>query len=260
VATHMPFFDGETLVFCESGSTLSQTIQNQGTIWKRIHRNKTLAERFKDLPRSQEVPYRAWKLRYCNWADKQVRPISTGLSADIPERAPCLYKEGGKVHLSFVAGKFPNYSLYTCSGADLDSLEAPVPMPNRPLIFGFVSQHHICWGAGNTIRLSEKATGKAYRFMADGLTRVSSVNFLSENQAKLLITGHDKEHAYHTVLYDLGTGEVQEVLAGGPVYKSSLHANQIVFSTRLEEGFENRQLCSGDCTFSPSAIRISKGE
>ena len=63
-ATNMPFFDGKTLVFCQSTGTVSTTIATTGTIWKRIRQNKALAERMKHLPRSQQVTYRPWKLSY----------------------------------------------------------------------------------------------------------------------------------------------------------------------------------------------------
>ena len=262
VATNMPFFDGTTLIFCQSAEASHVNIRTTGTIWKRIGRNKALAERLKNLPRSQKVTYRAWKLAYCNWQDKTVNAITTGLPANVSERSPVFYREGDTVHLSFISGVPTSggfrYRLYTCSGPDLAHLDTPQPVSKPPLFFGFVGPHHICWGAGNIVQLAEKATGNTFR-LKTGFYRVASVNFLAENPAKLLITGLiDKEFRCQTVLYDLATGNVSQVSVGGPVYKSSMHGSHLVFAQRQDEGFEERELYHGECVLSPSTIQISK--
>ena len=261
VATHMPFFDGTTLVFCRSGSPVAKTLQNTGTIWKTIRRNKVLAERFKNFPRSQKIQYRAWKLAYCNWGDKVVHSIATGLRENAAERSPSFYREDGRIHLSFISGvpseAGHSYRLYTCSGPDLGHLEPAKPFFNHRLFFGFVSPHHVCWGAHNILQLTERASGKTFRLKAD-FYRIASVTFLASDPAKLLITGLlDREHKYQTILYDLATGGTSDVSVGGPIYKSSLHGNHLIFVQKLS-GFENRELCHDDYMLSPSTTRISK--
>jgi len=262
MATNMPFFDGSTLVFCQSSSPIETSIPTTGSIWKSIRQNKVLAERLKDLPRTQRVIYRPWKLAYCNWADKAVHAIHTGLPANIPERGPAFYREGGRVHLSFISGGPTSagfhYRLYVCSGPDLGHLEPPKPISKPPLFFGFVSPHHICWGARNIVELSERASGKTFRLLTS-FFRVASVTFLATSPDKLLITGLlDREHRCQTVLYDLMTENVSDVSAGGPVYKSSLHGEHLVFAQKQTGSFEERELHHGDCTLSPSMIQISK--
>ncbi len=264
VATNMPFFDGTTLAFCQSTAPVKVNIKATGTIFESMRRNKVLAEQLKNIPRSRQISYRAWKLAYCNWADKAVRPISTGLPAHVTERSPSFYREGDRVHFSFIAGAPISagfyYQLYTCSGPDLDHLDTPQPLSKPPLFFGFVSPHHICWGAKNIVQLSEKATGKVFQLKTSFL-RVASTTFVADDPSKLLVTGIiDKEYRSQAVLYDLATGSVRDVSVGGPVYKSSLHGNHLVFARKQKEGFENRDLYHGDCTFSPSAIQIFKGE
>ena len=103
-ATNMPFFDGEVLTFCQSTQELKVTFPNSGTIFKRMRSNKILAARFKDIPRFSEISYRPWKLAYCNWKDKIIHAVPTGLPSGVIERSPTFYREGSKVHLSFISG------------------------------------------------------------------------------------------------------------------------------------------------------------
>jgi len=264
VATNMPFFDGNTLIFCRSSGMMHANVPTTGTIWKAMRGNKALAQHFKDLPRSSRVTYRPWKLAYCDWNDRTVRPIATGIPANIPERSPSFYYEGGRIHLSFIAG-IPTsagfrYRLYTCSGPDLEHLDKPRSLAKPPLFFGFVSPHHICWGAGNVVQLAEKANGRSFK-LTTSFYRVAGVTFLAEEPTKLLITGIlSRNHDPHTVLHDLSTGNTSDVSAGGPVYKSTLHGNHLIFAQKLSGDFEDRELRHGDCVLSPSTIQISKGE
>jgi len=262
IVGHMPFFDGTTLLFCQAGEPIEKTVMSQGTIWKTLRRNPALAKRVKAPPQSQQMHYRPWKLAFCNWVDKIIHPITTGLPKDHIECSPAFYRDDNGVHLSFVGGVPGNnglgYRLYTCSGPDLEHLGPAKPLPNAPVFFGFVSSHHICWGVGNTLHLTEKASGKSFRFKT-GFVRVRRVTFLANNPAKLLITGYDKEGRHGTVLYDLAGGNVSDVSADGAVYKSSLHENHLVYAAKLEGGVESRELYHGDCKLSPSALKISQG-
>ena len=259
----MPFFDGTTLVFCQAGTPLEKTIVNKGTIWKNMRHNSVLAERFKNLPRSQKLHYRAWKLAYCNWNDKIIHPIETGLPEDGIECSPSFYQEGGQVYLSFIGGAPSdiglNYRLYVSSGPDLEHLEPAKLLPNRPTFFGFVSPYHVCWGVGDTLALTEKGSENNLQFKSN-FARILRVTFLSVDPAKLLITGVDKRRQYRTVLHDLSTGNTSDVSAEGAVYKSSIHEDRVIFAKTIGSGIENRELYHGGYALLPSAIQLSAGK
>jgi len=263
LVTHMPFFDGTTLLFCQAGDPVEKTVMSQGSIWKTLRRNPALAAQMNIPPQSQQMRYRPWKLAFCNWRSKKIHSITTGLPGNGIECSPAFYWEADQVHLSFISGRPSShglaYRLYTSSGPDLEHLTPPKPLPNGPVFFGFVSPHHICWGAGNTLRLIEKGSGKTFRFKTD-FVRVRRVTFLAADPAKLLITGYDNERQHHTVLYDLATGNVFDVSSEGSVYKSSLHEGHLIYAMKPEGGFESRELYHADCTLSPSTIKISQGE
>lgn len=263
MATHMPFFDGKTLVFCQAGPSMERTVVNKGTIWKAMRRDSSLAERFKDLPRSQQIKYRPWKLAFCNWEDKTIRSIATGLPENAIECSPAFYKEGNQVHLSFIGG-LPSdtrmvYGLYTAFGPDLDHLGPAKSFSHKPLSYGFVSQHHSCWGSGNTFELTEKSSKKCFRFGA-AFARILRVTFVADEPSKILITGCDQKRQYKTIIHDLATGITSEVQVGGPVYKSSLYENRVVFARKIGNGFEDRELCYGGYDLLPSDTQFFKGE
>jgi hypothetical protein len=264
IATNMPFFDGQTLVFCQSTGTINTEIRCTGTIWKSVRRNKALAEKFKDLPRSREIIYRPWKLAYCDWQDKAVHSIKTGLPENVIERSPSFYRQDGRIHLSFIAGLPTSagffYRLYSSSGPDLANMEAPKLVLKSPLFFGFVSPHHICWGSGNVIQVREKATEHTFK-LKTSFFRVASVNFRADDPAKFVITGLvDREYNCKTIVYDLSTGSASDVSVGGPAYKATMYGDHLIFAQRQKGSFENRSLHHGDVALSPSSIEISKGE
>jgi hypothetical protein len=271
IASHMPFFDGTTLVFCDSGTPKAINFEHRGTIWKSMRGNLKLAERLKDLPKSTTVNYRAWKLAYCNWNDKIVHRIATGLPDEAIECSPAFYRENNHVHLSFIAGvpsdKGIFYKLYTTSGPDFSRLEAPQPQPYGVPFFGFVSPYHVCWGVRNLLYLKEKATGLMLRFKCD-FARILRVTFCSETPSRLLITGVDTKYQFRTLLHDLSASTTQEVVSNdktgavkdGLVYKSSIYKNEIIHARRLGSGFEDRELFHGDYTLLSSSLDIIKGE
>jgi len=264
MGTNAPFFDGETLLFCHSTAPIETTVRATGNILNRMRRDRVLAERLRNLPLNQKVIYRAWKLAYCNWSDKITHPIVSGFAANIPERSPAFYREGERIHLSFISGMPSSvgfrYRLYTCSGPDLAHLDPPQPLALPLLFFGFVSPLHICWGAGNIVQLTDKTIGNSFRLETD-FYRVASVTFLAEDPSKLLITGLiNRAFEYQTILYDLETGNTCMVSVGGPVYKSSMYGKGLVFAQKQNEQFEERELYYGDYTLSPSTVQISRGE
>jgi hypothetical protein len=86
--SHMPFFDGETLVFCRSDEPVRREFECGGTIWERMRTNRALAEHFRDLPRSRSIEYRAWKLYYTAWKKREPCRLVTGLPDDAVECSP----------------------------------------------------------------------------------------------------------------------------------------------------------------------------
>jgi hypothetical protein len=120
-----------------------------------------------------------------------------------------------------------------------------------------VSPHHVCWGIRSTVNLTEKVSGNILRFKTNFVS-IRRVTFLAENPAKLLITGLDQARKYRTVLHDLSSGATSDVSAEGPVYKSTLSGERIVHTELRRDGFENRELCHGNYTLSPSTIKISQ--
>ena len=259
-ATNMPFFDGTTLAFGLSPTPVEKTIRSTGSIWKTMRHNRAMAERFKDIPRSYKILYQPWKLAYCNWEDKIIHPISTGLPNQIAERSPSFYREGDQVHLSFIAGvpseQDISYRLYSSSGPDLGHMSPAKPLAAPRIFLGFASPTHIGWGAQNVLRLTEKSSGKIFKLKFD-FFRLTSATFLADQPSRLLITGLNKERDYHTILHDLADGSTSDVSVDGPVYKSSLYGDRLIF-TQKRDGFENRELCYGNYTLSPSTIQISR--
>jgi hypothetical protein len=67
----MPFFDGETLLFCRSDEPVRREFECGSTIWGRMRTNRALAEHFRELPRTRTIEYRAWKLYFTPWV---IRP------------------------------------------------------------------------------------------------------------------------------------------------------------------------------------------
>ncbi len=261
-ATNMPFFDGTTLTFCRSVGTAKVKIPTTGTIWKRARRNRILAQQIKQLPKEQEVIYRPWKLAYCNWNDKIVKPIVTGLPANRIEKSPVFYRERDQVHLSFISG-IPTsagfmYRLYTCSGPDLEHLSTPKPVAQEPLFFGFVSPHHLCTGTMRTIKLKERATGLSFK-LRTSFYRVASVNFLADHPEQLVITGLiDKHFHSQSVIYDLGRSTVSLIATDASLYKATAFEDQVIFAQKQDSEFEERILCRSKYSLKPSEISISK--
>jgi hypothetical protein len=261
-ATHMPFTDGKTLLFSQSGAPIERQFVSQGSIWKTLRHNPALAERFKNLPRTQKVRYRPWKLAHCDLNDKVIHPIKTGLQENGIECSPTFYSEGSRVHLSFIGGADSKvgltYMLYACSGDDLGHLGAAKPVFDRAVFFGFVSPSHICWGHGNELNLQEKASKKTFRFNS-GFARIVRVAFLAEDSTKLLVTGINQARGFQTVLHNLGDGTTSDVSSdGAAVYKSSLYGGSVIFARKDGAEFESRTLFQSAYSLSPSIVPFTK--
>ena len=262
MATHMPFFNGTTLAFCWAGEPVEKAFPNHGLIWKAVRRNPALAKQFQSVPKTQVIRYRAWKLAWCDWASKTIRPIDTGFSSETIECSPAFYWEGGQVHLSFVAGipqaEGMSYRLYQASGPGLDRLGKVTPLPIPSTSVGFLSPQHLCRGEGTKLHLVEKASG-VLSTLQTGFGRIARATFVADDPSKLLITGIIEGGRHLTVLHELGSGATQVVMVDGDVYKSTLYRDQLVFTQKLEGFLESRELRTGNYTLASSPIVISKG-
>ncbi|SDT89486.1 hypothetical protein SAMN05444156_0510 [Verrucomicrobium sp. GAS474] len=249
MATHMPFLDGETLVFCRADNFIEKTFGQGASFPKEADR----------VPTNRSFLYRPWKLAFCAWKNGHARSIQTGLPVAAIECSPAIYRENGKIFLSFISGTPSDgtlhYRLYTSSGPTLEELEPARPISNQTALYGFVSAVHICRGKGNELELLEKESGKILRVTTD-FQGISRVTFLSEEPQKLLITGVDKARNYRTALHDLTTQQTWDLCSEGNLYKSTVHGETVVFAHKLA-GKENRELRHGQYTLSPSSLQIT---
>jgi hypothetical protein len=257
--SHMPFFDGQTLLFCRADQAVEHRVANGGAIWRMMEDNPRLKEHFADLPRYSTIRYRAWKLAYADWSDRQPRPISTGLPTGAVECSPAFYREGKTCHVSFIGGlpaeQGLEYHLYQMSGPSLDRLgPAQCVLPAQARL-GFVSPSHVCIGRPRQLILTDRANNR-HLLVDYPLSRVYRVTFCADRVESLLITGIDRHNAETTLLYRLDTNATLEVRAPDRVYKSTLCGGRIVFARRDAGDFEDRRLWHGQFSLTPSTVRI----
>jgi hypothetical protein len=261
ISTHMPFFDGTCLLFSHCAGTLQYEFNCGGTIWRSIRANPALAARFSGLKRTQSVVYRPWKLGMCDWTDKRIQPLATGLPSGAIECSPSMYHDGNTVYVSFISG-VPGaagltYRLHMMSGPDLAHLGAAEPVSSKPTWCGFVSPLHVCRGGGKSLELTEKASGERIR-LTTSFQRIVRATFTAEDAANLIVTGIDKANTYRSIVYELETGAVSDIMAEGHVYKSSIHGDQIVCARQRSQAVDDRELLYGTFTLSPSDVSIAK--
>lgn len=245
--THMPFFDGETLLFCRSEEPLQREFEQSGTLWRRLPREKELQARFQNEPSSVPVSYRAWKLYYCLWADRVPFRLQTGLGLDAIECSPAFYRDGGHVHVSFIGGEITSqrivYHLYTMSGPSLDELSAARPVSPLEARVGFVSPQYVCLG-NRSLLLIERRSGKQFRLTVP-FERLYRATFRADDPESLILTGLDCSGQPVTLQFHLEDGTSFQVLSQGPVYKSTLWEDRLIVAVKEDAGFEDRQLKEG---------------
>ena len=97
--SHMPFFDGQMLVFCRSDEPVRREFECGGEIWERMWTNRALAEHFRGLARTRWLEYRAWKLYFTSWGMSlslwEGRALRPGEGPPRPLPRPTLPQAGG---------------------------------------------------------------------------------------------------------------------------------------------------------------------
>lgn len=245
--THMPFFDGQYLLFCGSENEVQRTFNNGGTLLKRMASDPRLKEQFKGVAQTSTATYREWKLFYSTWKSKQPMRVYTGLTNDVIECSPSFYKDGKQFHVSFIGctptDRSIDYRLYSMSGNSFDSLSAAVPVVPTATPFGFVSKNYICMSQPGGFSLTDRNTGKR-RVFACSLPRILRITFLSDDDETLLITGIASDASPKTLRFSVATAKVQEVRSEIPVYKSSIAGKQLIVAHRTEPAREAYRLAA----------------
>jgi hypothetical protein len=247
----MPFFDGQTLLFCQAGSPIEYQTPREGGIWRILTQKPELRAHFAQLPRHSTLRYRPWKLAWCPWQDRRPRPLFTGLPADAVECSPAFYREGDVYHVSFLGGvpgpQGLTYFLYQMSGNSLDQLSRPDRVSEQPTRLGFVSARHICTESLDGVRVTERARGLTFQLILPW-NHLYRATFASDAPQQLLLSGQDEQGVFRTLQYDCDTGATHEVQAAGPLYKASLCGGEVVFAYRGEGDFEDRHLRRGSAS------------
>lgn len=254
--THMPFFDGETLLFCSAGKPVQQTVASRGSIWDTLRRRPELHAALSPLPRGRSIQYRPWKLAYASWGDRHAKRIHTGLPPQAIECSPAFYRRPGLVHVSFIGGlPTPSgivYHLYEMSGPSLERLGSAAKAHLHPAQLGFVSPKFVCFGAGKRLKLVERSTNRRY-LVSVPLAAVYRATFRADQPDSLLVTGASAEGLELTLLHRIDLGQTMEVRAAGPVYKSSIVGRKIVYASGSKE---DRDLWHDDYQLVPSLLQM----
>ena len=246
--SHMPFFDGQMLVFCRSDEPVRREFECGGEIWERMRTNRALAEHFRGLARTRWLEYRAWKLYFTSWGKREPQRLATGLAEEAVECSPAVFRRGDKLHVSFIGG-IPGkgqirYRLYQMAGPSWKQLSEAKPVLSRATRVGCVGPDYIVCGRGRELLVLNRDQTPRW-ILECPLERVLRVSFRAKQEQHLLITGLDKDGRYPTLLYRLGSGVTEEIRSEEGVYKASVFGEQMVSARRSEEGFEERELWHG---------------
>jgi hypothetical protein len=242
--THMPFFDGRTMMFCGSEAPVSIQVANHGALLKRLTRDPGLAQRMSGLSAVSHVSYRQWKLYYAAWDDRRPHRVSTGLPASAIECSPAFYHEGGRAHVSFIGG-IPGdrgivYHLYGMEGASFDHLSPAAPIIHQATPVGFAARGYLCYMQAGTLQVVD--AGGARRQITVPLAPVRRATFRADAPQTILITGTAADGSRKTLMFDLESNKMQEVRSNVPVYKSSIAGQQMVVSRASGDGIEPYEL------------------
>ncbi len=257
--THMPFFDGQHLVFCASDAPRRHPIACRGEIWAALARRAELRRDFFDLPQQCDVEYRPWKLAYSFWPAGRVRRIETGLPPEAVECSPASYREAGQWHVSFVGG-LParhgwSYHLYKLSGPSLDQLRRAEKVVPQPVRAGFVSPRYLCTGGRRKLDLTDRIRGTRFS-LACPLQSMFRVSYRADDLESLILSGVDDYGRNVTLLHRIDSGSTHEISSPADVYKPSLFARRLIFARRDEDGEEDRELWEGPYHLEPSFVTI----
>ena len=247
--SHMPFFDGKTLVFSRSDRLMSRRCRPDDPMWIKMHKEQSLRGEH-IIPRIHRgLSYRLWKLAYCQWNNRNAQRLETGLPEDAVECSPTFYRAGNETHVSFIGGVLSDnrmrYLLYSMSGPSWNRLSQAKPVLEEPALFGFVSPRHICFGDDNILFARDRKSGEE-RLLQLPLPMITRVSYCAEDHDKLLISGKDEHGHRATLLYGLNSEETSEIRVDGPVYKSSLCGDQIIFAQRPPDSMLDYELEYGN--------------
>jgi hypothetical protein len=242
----MPFFDGQTLMFCGSESPVTTQFANGGTLLKRLPREPELARRIGAVPAVSHATYRQWKLYYAAWNDRRPQRLSTGLPADAIECSPAFYHEGGTAHVSFIGGipggRYIDYRLYGMQGASFDHLSAAAPLVPQATRVGFAALGYLCYMQSGALQVVDGSAKP--RQIKVPLSRVLRASFRADAPQTILATGIAADGTRKTYVYNLGSNKAQQVNSNLPVYKSSIVGQQLIVSQASGDGVEPYRLVS----------------
>jgi len=219
VMTHMPFLtrDGDgrhVLFYCRSGP--------------------------EDFDAANQS--RRWKL-WVAMDGEQPRRLGTGLSEELAECSPTAWHDDTGWHVTFIAGGArdnPLYHLYRMDGPALDQLNQPVAI--QATRAGFVLGDRLAHAdPENLIQVRQPSGDFDIELPGAFIYRVS---YRADSHDKLLISGQwQTETEVFTLEYDLASGE-QHVLEcdGRPAYKCTILGDQVLYSQRIGDHFENRRI------------------
>ncbi len=247
--SHMPFFDGKTLVFCRSDHVALRRCRPDDPMWIKMHKEQSLRGQHIMPGIHSVLNYRLWKLAYCKWNDRKPQRLETGLPDDVVECCPTFYQEGNKIHVSFIAGMNTDnqirYGLYKMSGPTLNNLSRAEKVLNETTLFGFISARYICYGDDNILTVRDRGSNQE-RLLHCPIPMVTRVSYWPEDLDKLVISGKDEHGKRITLLHQLDTEETTEVSVDGPVYKSAFWQDQIIFAERPVNSMLDYELESGE--------------
>ena len=247
--SHMPFFDGTTLVFCRSDRLVTRRCRTDDPMWIKMHKEQSLRGEHIIPGIHSVLNYRLWKLAYCKWNDRKPHRLETGLQDDVIECSPTFYREGNDIHVSFIAGmKTGNkirYGLYSMFGPSWNNLSRAEKVVDEATLFGFVSPRYICFGEDNILTVRDRGSNQEQLFNCP-IPMVTRVSYWPEDHDKLVISGKDEHGKRITLLHQLDAEETTEVSVDGPVYKSCFWHDKIVFAQRPVDSLLDYELESGN--------------
>jgi hypothetical protein len=254
--SHMPFFDGQTLLFCQADEPIHRELRCGGPAVERLEGLPDDAEH--PLPRSCITQYRPWRLAYCTWADRVPYPIETGFPPDTVHCSPTFYHHEGQVHVSFIAGIACDfgfrYRLYEMVGPSLDALSPPAAVGGETRL-GFVSADRTCVASARNLLLTERATGVQTRLRVP-FRCIYRASFCADNARRLVLSAFTREKRDATFVYDLGGGEVHEIVSGEWVYKATIGKDLLIHPQRISAAYEDYELHFGPFRLIPAAVTI----
>lgn len=249
--SHMPFFDGERLLFSYSENPVQRHVPNEGTIWQTMADNPRMREHFADLPRYSHITYRAWRLFHCPWDNRKPMRLDTGLPEGTVECSPAMYEDSKGVYVSFIGGvptsRGPAYRLYLMEGRTLESLSPAKPVEVHGTWVGFVSASYICIGRRGGVTLIERSNNKHINFDVS-LERLLRVSYRADEPTTLLITGMDNQHNIVSITHDISakkstaTNTTKKIQSTSLAYKPSIYGNEMISAEKGEGKVEPYEL------------------